>query len=90
MSHALDYIEGLRRRRECSLRVEPLFCGCRDPLPHRCEPSPIRGYVEAAEHLLSHGLPPAPNIAALRAMWREGGRNQRLALRVVELWTVAA
>jgi hypothetical protein len=33
---------------------------------------------------------PAPNVPVMRAMWHRGGTDQRLALRIAELWEVAA
>jgi hypothetical protein len=52
------------------------------------EPS-TRGYADAAEHLLALGLTPAPNVPALRDMWREGGETQRAAYRIATAWEVA-
>jgi hypothetical protein len=49
-----------------------------------------RGYVEAAHHLLNHGLTPAPNLPALRAMWKAGGAHRRAAQVIAERWEVAA
>jgi hypothetical protein len=40
--------------------------------------------------LLSEGLTPAPNVEAMRILWRRGGNDQRLAVRLAELWEVAA
>ena len=87
----------LRRRRVWSYKCPPLnCCPCRDPLGCRCH-NPARindqyvdGYQDAAQHLLTEGLPPAPNVAALRRLWRRGGQDQRLARRVAELWEVSA
>jgi hypothetical protein len=86
----------LRRRRLAACRSMPAACGCRDPWTCRCwNPDEITdryvdGYRDAAEHLLAQGLPPAPNLPAMRVMWRRGGTDQRLALRIAEVWEVAA
>ena len=50
----------------------------------------VDGYLDAALHLLSHGLTPAPDIAAMRVMWRRGGDDQRLARIISERWQVTA
>ena len=64
-------------------------CGCwgRDPL-HACNPG-VDGYEAAAAHLLSVGLTPAPNIPAMRVMWRHGGDGRRLARTISEFWEAA-
>lgn len=86
-----------RRRYDAAMRCEPLACGCRDPLTCRCydvveelTEQFVDGYRDAAEHLLAEGFTPAPNIAAMRMLWRRGGGDQRLARRLSELWEVAA
>lgn len=85
------YIEGLRRRRAAAHRLPPLDCEQHsDPWPCHHEPEPVRGYSEAAEHLLANGLLPAPNLPAMRDMWRAGGNQQRTAVRIAEAWQVSA
>jgi hypothetical protein len=85
-----------RRRRAASRRIEPLACcACVDPWMCRCHDGPasdqqLDGYAEAAEHLLTHNLLPAPNVAAVRRMWRRGGQAQRLAVRIAESWESVA
>jgi hypothetical protein len=93
-----SYPTQLRRRRayadkSCHL----LACGrCTDPWTCRCYDDPemseryIDGYRDAALDLLSEGLTPAPNVEAMRILWRRGGNDQRLAVRLAELWEVAA
>lgn len=49
-----------------------------------------RGYPEAAAHLLSCGLTPAPNVAAVRSMWKVGGESRRIAQVIAERWECAA
>lgn len=86
----IQYIEGLRHRRAATYRLPALECGYVDPLTCRHGPEPINGYPEAAEHLLTVGLCPAPNLPALRAMWKRGGAELRTASRIVEAWEVTA
>lgn len=88
-----SYLAGLHRRREAAADLRPMLCGCRDPWPCRHYEEPVSitdqfvdGYRDACEHLLAEGLTPAPNVDALRVMWRRGGQEQRLAMRITELW----
>lgn len=76
----------LRARRAASRRLPALASGRSDPW---CYDPPIQGYAEAAQHLLDHGLTPAPDLPAMRLMWQHGGEEQRLAIRIAELWEVA-
>ena len=74
---------GWRRRRYASRRLPPLACGCRD-LPCRCQrAAPSERMVDAgraaAVHLLGHGLTPILDRDVLRALWRRGGHDRRLA-----------
>ncbi|MGB0972040.1 MAG: hypothetical protein ACPGVG_13925 [Mycobacterium sp.] len=85
-----EFIRQLRQRRAATYRLPALDCGHVDPLACRNGPDPINGYPEAAEHLLTLGLCPAPNLPALRAMWKRGGTNLRNASRIVEAWEVTA
>lgn len=88
----------LRRRRAASHRCPRLACcSCRDPHGCRCHSLKdeandryVDGYRDAVQHLLGHGMTPGPNVAALQAMWRRGGTDQRLALRVAESWEISA
>lgn len=57
--------------------------------PRQSDGAPIAGYEAAARHLLGRGLLPAPNLPALRAMWREGGQKRRLAVFIAESWELA-
>ena len=86
---AAEYITGIHRRRNASRRIEG-----GDPWryddPDEITEQYVDGYRDAAEHLLNQGLAPAPNLRALRVMWRRGGEDQRLAIRVAEMWEVAA
>jgi hypothetical protein len=76
-----------RLRRAASWRLPPKKSGYRSD-PWFYEP-PTAGYVAAAHHLLDHGLIPAPNIAAMQLMWRQGGPQRRAAARIAEAWNLA-
>lgn len=93
---AAQYVAGIRRRRAYADKASLLSCGrCTDPWTCRCrEAQPINdqyvdGYRDAAKHLLAQGLTPAPNVDAMRILWRRGGDDQRIARRISELWEVA-
>jgi hypothetical protein len=77
----------LRRRRATSWRLPVLESGRSEPWWY--EPPGERGYPEAAEHLLHAGLTPAPNLPAMRSMWRSGGQSQRIARFITERWEAA-
>jgi hypothetical protein len=78
----------LRRRRGASYRL-PVLDSCHSN-PWWCELPSERGYAQAAEHLLNCGLTPAPNLAALRSMWKAGGASRRAAQVIAERWELAA
>jgi hypothetical protein len=90
------YIEGLGRRRNASHRVPPYGeCSCSDPWTCRhyeVPASPGReadGYYATAQHLLAAGLLPAPNVPAMRVMWRDP--EQRDMVRyIAERWEMVA
>lgn len=86
-SGANHYIAGLRRRRAATYRLPALDCGHADPTCRH--DTPTSGYAQAAAHLLQLGLTPAPNLPALRNMWRAGGDNQRLAIQIAQRWEAA-
>lgn len=78
------------RRLDATLRSEPLACGHRDPLTC-CHHEPLTdGYRDAAHHLLTLGLTPCPNRPAMRAMWRNGGRDREIARVIAERWELAS
>ncbi|OWL92844.1 hypothetical protein B7435_33390 [Mycolicibacterium peregrinum] len=88
---------GLRRRRAATYRLPVHDCGHADPWTCKCHDDSdtttdqyIDGYRDAAQHLLAQGLTPAPNLPAMRGMWKRGGDDQRLAMRIAQLWEVAA
>ena len=96
-TNATEFTVGLRRRRAASYRVPRLDCGIHaDPWPCRCYDAPqspernADGYHAAAQHLLAAGLLPAPNIPAMRLMWRRGAEQRRLSQLIAERWEVAA
>jgi len=47
-------------------------------------------YAAAAAHLIGLGLTPAPNVDALRAMWRVGGYHRQTAEVIAERWGMTA
>lgn len=91
---AAEYIAGLHRRREASRRLPVLPCGHADPWRYHdadeITEKYVDGYRDAAQHLIDVGLTPAPNLRAMRVMWRRGAGEQRLAVRLAERWEVAA
>lgn len=75
------------RRHSAAQRLVPLECGCRDPWPCRCTPTPlteksIDAARDAALHLLNNGHTPMLNVEVLRALWRRGGTDRQLALEL--------
>jgi len=48
-----------------------------------------RGYAAAAAYLLELGLTPAPNLPALRAMWKTRGESQHAAWVISDRWDLA-
>jgi hypothetical protein len=74
--------------------MEPLPCGHSDPCSRHFDREPSErnadAYSAAAQHLLDAGLQPAPNLEAMRVMWRRGGAEQRLAREIADRWDVAA
>jgi hypothetical protein len=78
----------MRARRAASQRLAALDSGRSDPWSY---PEPgERGYADAAVHLLELGLTPAPNPAALRAMWTAGGQSRRAAEVIAKRWGLAS
>jgi hypothetical protein len=80
MTNASAYVAGLRRRRAACR-------GASDPWSY--PPPGPRGYPAAAQHLLGCGLTPAPNLAALREMWRSGGEQRAAADLIADRWGLA-
>jgi hypothetical protein len=84
-------LAGHRRRREAADRLPRLMCSCGDPWVCRHYDGPpserqLDAYQQAAEHLLDHGLLPAPNIPAMRRMWRRGGTGLKLVMHIAQRW----
>lgn len=80
----------LRRRRAAMRRSVPLDCGCPDPWPCNCTmPALTDRWIDAgrdaALHLLADGKTPLLEIEVLRALWRRGGPDRRLAQRLHQL-----
>ena len=85
---------GWARRLAASKRLPPLACGCRDPLTDcTCtepEPEPLSqrdlaAWAAAIAFLLDCGTTPLPPVEVLRALWRRGGTDRRLAQHVHQL-----
>lgn len=77
----------LERRREAAKRSVPLDCGCRDVWPCRCSnPQLSERMIDAgraaARHILDGGGIPLLEIEFLRALYRRGGADRRLAERL--------
>lgn len=92
--HQFDTTDALRRRRATSRRLAPLRCGCADPWTCRCRPSEpseleIDAYAATLAHLDAIGLTAAPQVSELRALWRRGGQQRRVAQSVTQHWEVA-
>jgi hypothetical protein len=93
-----EYIAGLRRRHAAAQRLLILDCGCSDPWPCKhfgesaSEASEVEvdAYLKTALLLLAHGYTPAPNIRAMRGLWRRGGASRDVARRISERWEIAA
>jgi len=85
-SHAAC-ISNYTRRRGASRRLPVLSTGRADPW--RWQPVSV-GYAAAAAHLIELGLIPAPNVDALRAMWRVGGYHRQTAEVIAERWGMTA
>jgi hypothetical protein len=46
----------------------------------------VWAYECAASHLLAVDLTPAPNVPALRVMWKAGPESRRMAGLIAERW----
>jgi hypothetical protein len=83
----------LRRRRAASYRLPVLDCGRSDPWYYD-DPEPSEraadGYYATARHLLAAGMLPAPNVPAMRLMWRRDVEQRELARYIAERWEVSA
>jgi hypothetical protein len=88
-----NYVAGLHRRRQASYRLPVLDSGRSDPWHYDqpAEPSEqdVDGYCAAATLLIGMGLLPAPNVPAMRVMWRRAEQRD-LARYIAERWEVAA
>lgn len=90
-----QYIQQLRQRRAAASRLPVLDCGHRDPWTCHHDQGDVTdryvdGYRDAAQHLLATGMTPAPNLAAMRVMWRRGGGDRDLVRTVSGRWEVKA
>ena len=87
--HGTSVKAQLARRRSAIHRLPPLECGCVDPWRCHCDEPEllerrIDGLSAAIAHLLDAGLTPIVPIDDLRAVWRRGGAERRLAAAVAE------
>jgi hypothetical protein len=93
----LRHNDPLQRRRAAARRLPPLGrCGCiHDPLHdrHRCgdeiTDNLVDGYRDAVRHLRGLGLPAAPFLPEMRALWRRGPEERRLVAEITERWDLA-
>lgn len=81
-----QYIAALRRRRAAAQRTPVLDDGHADPWHY---PPITAGYCDAAQHLLERGMTPAPNVSAMREMWKRGGVERDLVQTIAERWDVS-
>jgi hypothetical protein len=93
------YVDGLKRRRAAARRLAILDCGCSDPWGHdhellldekKVSDVELDAYRDTALMLLSVGLTPAPNLPAMRMLWRRGGADRDLVSQISSRWEVAA
>jgi hypothetical protein len=85
-------LAAMRRRRGASRRLALLDCSCptgphADPLACLCTFGPLtahqlNGWRDAAEHVLGGGQVPLVPIEVRRALYRRGGQDRDLALRL--------
>jgi hypothetical protein len=81
------------RRHASARRLEPLDCGRHsDPWVCDCVTSrySVDSYAAAARHLLAGGLTPAPDVEALRVLWRRSQADRDLVQAISALWEVAS
>ena len=53
-------------------------------------PRQVWAYEAAVSHLLAHSLTPAPNVPALRVMWKAGPQSRRLAQVIADRWELSS
>jgi hypothetical protein len=96
-TNAADITAGLRRRRAAKHRLPVQECGVHaDPWPCRHYDSPASpernadGYLATVRHLAAAGLLPAPNVPAMRIMWRRDAEQRELVRFIAERWESVA
>jgi hypothetical protein len=84
------------RRRDASRRLPVLDCRCRtaDPWLCRCNASDLLSehadaYLAAVKHLQHCGLLAAPNIPAMRELWRRSDDDRELMNEIAARWELA-
>jgi hypothetical protein len=82
-----DILGQHRRRRAASWRLLVQESGRSDPWHYQ---APTAGYEDAARHLLTNGLTPAPNVPALQAMWTASAESRAVAQLIVKRWELVA
>jgi hypothetical protein len=80
-------VRQLGARRAASWRLPALDSGRSDPWHYL---APTAGYEAAALHLLAHGLTPAPNVPAMREMWKADLDSRRAVQIIAERWKLVA
>jgi hypothetical protein len=80
-----------KRRHAAARRLEPLESGLVDPWMARLDERPSADtYAAAARHLLEHGLTPAPDIEAMRTLWRRSQEDRELVRTISSRWEMSA
>jgi hypothetical protein len=75
-------------RHAAATRLRPLACGCVDPWLHRCRDATaltegsLDGWADALGTLTGLDFTPLAPVEVLRALWRRGGSDRRLAQAV--------
>ena len=75
---------------KCARPTVSLDCGCRGSGVRRCSQPPlseqwVTAGRDAALHILGRGYIPLLDLEVLRALWRRGGRDRRLAQRLHQM-----
>ena len=80
----------LARRRRAAERLPVLDCGCADPWVCNCgHVRTASSYAAAVSHLLHNGLLPAPDVDAMRVLWRHK-QYRHLVSEIASRWEVAS
>lgn len=92
-----DIAPVLQLRRQAAMLCVPAECGCVDPWTCRCKQKKVTvtdheldGWRDTIAMLLDKGMTPLLDVEILRALWRRGGIDRRLAQAVADRAGVAA